>query len=1136
VQHGGERKLVTVLFADLTGYTSLTERLDPEDVYTFLRPGMAALVAVVEEHGGTVPQIHGDGFMAVFGVPVTHEDDAERAVHAALALREQVVSLNAAGHDPPFPPVHTGVASGEVMVAPHWEASGFQVVGDAVNTSARLSASAPAGRIFVDTLTRDRCVRSVSFGPRRSRRLRGKREPVATYEPLGTRTPKAVAHAPGTGGGFVDRDRLMAALGRELDAAVASRRSRTVWISGEPGIGKSRLAVEFGRRAGAKVLMGRAVPYGRRLPLHAIAEAVAAEADVALDAAAHDLGDAADRLASGLRRGPAARSLAADLRTLFGVASQGSRPSAGVEDAARAARRVVEALATIPPVLVVLDDMQWTDPDLASLLDELQRTPWDGAILLLALGRPERSLPAASRLTVDALNRSSMHSLAAQVLGAAPPERALAASLERAGGNPLFLEESLGMLVEERTIVPTGDGWQVAAPGPVPAVPASIRSLIAARLDGMPAGEKRLLQLVAVCGERAPAELATHLAGDATGVRVLRRLLARGLLRRDRSNRSGSGYRFRHGLIRDVAYASLPRAERAIRHAEVGSWYASGDPSLEALTAAAHHVELAWRLGSTRVGKPDRELGRLAVEHLGRLADHVRGYQARSAEEAYARALGIARQVGETDTVRARLLAGRAECLVEMGRHAEAAQDAREARRRAERAGDDQGTAWALLALGRCESDLGRTRQARATLGRARALFASAGDLRGEGWSLHRLSETWEWRDYGRELDDLRNAYRSFVRAKDRWGRAVVAQDLAFLLTLSGGREYEKWLGVARELAEDEGDLRAAADLLRTQGYHASYRGSFAEAQRTMAEARPLAAEAGDRYAEADTLMIGALASTAAGSPQDAETKASEALALAAELGSVRVRVGALHAAARAALRRGDRSRATARLRAAAQAVRRHRITTMTGETAMIEAWVALDRGAWDAVAPAARRLANQARANGWRLWEPVAPLFVGRAQLGAGRASRAIASLEKAVDLGARVGADGTGALARAFLAQATILAGRPTTIPRVSLDEPEVAAALDEARGLAALAGGHADRASERFGHAAGTRAYIGASAWLARAHALHAIALRKAGRRREAATAERRAARAFQEVGVPAAARRALIHPLDGTALDH
>jgi ATP/maltotriose-dependent transcriptional regulator MalT len=410
-------------------------------------------------------------------------------------------------------------------------------------------------------------------------------------------------------------------------------------------------------------------------------------------------------------------------------------------------------------------------------------------------------------------------------------------------------------------------------------------------------------------------------------------------------------------------------------------------------------------------------------------------------------------------------------------------------------------------------------------------LFAAAGDLRGEGWSLHRLSETWEWRDYGREIDDLRSAYRSFVRARDRWGRAIAAQDLAFLLTPSGGPEYRKWLSVARGLAEDEGDLRAAADLLRTQGYHAAYRGSFAEAVRTMNEARPLAAEAGDRYAEADALMIGALASTAAGSPADAEAKASEALSLAAELGSVRVRVGALHAGARAALRRGDRAGAAARLRAAAQAVRRHRITTMAGDTAMVEAWVAIDRGAWDEVALPARRLASQARTNGWRLWEPLAPLFVGRAHLGGGRPGRAVAPLGKAAELAARVGADGTEALARALLAQASILAGRPTAIARGRAREPEVAAAWAEVRGLSAIVRGDAGRAAERFDEGIGVRAELGASVWLGRAHALHAASLRLTGDRRAAATAQRRAIRALKDAGTPLQAHRALLEPLDG-----
>src|SRR5512132_3373924 len=178
----GERKLVTILFADLSGYTALSERLDPEEVYSFLRPGMLELQAIVDSFGGSVPQIQGDGFMAVFGVPRAHEDDAERAVRAALACRDHVRALNVGRAGLSFPDVHAGVNSGEVMVGRSDEPSGFAVVGDTVNTASRLADLARAGQIVGDERTRNRTLHVVRYGPRRLRTAKGKAAPIATFE------------------------------------------------------------------------------------------------------------------------------------------------------------------------------------------------------------------------------------------------------------------------------------------------------------------------------------------------------------------------------------------------------------------------------------------------------------------------------------------------------------------------------------------------------------------------------------------------------------------------------------------------------------------------------------------------------------------------------------------------------------------------------------------------------------------------------------------------------------------------------------------------------------------------------------------------------------------------------------------
>jgi hypothetical protein len=237
---------------------------------------MAELQRTVEEFGGTVPQVMGDGFMAVFGVPVAHEDDAERAVRAAISLRDHVRRMNALRPPVPFPEVHAGVNSGEVMVAPADEQAGFRVVGDTVNVASRLADLATAGRVLVDSHTVDLTSHAIAYGPRRRMRAKGLAEPLPTFEALAVR---AVGHRPSrrrqAAGAFVDRHAEFARLEDELRKAGRLGRSRVHVVSGEPGLGKSRLAEEFARRAHpSTVLSGRCRPFGRRRPLDALAEAL----------------------------------------------------------------------------------------------------------------------------------------------------------------------------------------------------------------------------------------------------------------------------------------------------------------------------------------------------------------------------------------------------------------------------------------------------------------------------------------------------------------------------------------------------------------------------------------------------------------------------------------------------------------------------------------------------------------------------------------------------------------------------------------------------------------------------------------------------------------------------------------------
>ena len=1127
----GERKLVTMLFADLAGYTALAETLDPEDVYAFLRPTMAELQAVVESFGGSVPQIQGDGFMAVFGVPTAHEDDAERAVRAALAVRDRVRTLNARGPAVALPEVHAGVHSGEVMVAPSTEAAGFTVVGDTVNTASRIAGFATGGQVLVSASARALTEDTISYGPSRRRRAKGKAAPIASAEALAPMMHTAPPSARGT---FVDREDMFGLLGRELELTEQRARSRVIAVVGEPGIGKSRLAAELGHSLPpGRFLVGRCVPFGDRPPFAAIGDAVSQAIGLPPGADPQATSAVVEATVRRIGGGRSVAALAADLRTLLGAEPVDEVRSD--RDAVRAARLVLEDLAREGTVAVVLDDLQWADRSLRDLLAELHRDPWPAPVFVLGLSRERvTGVPMA---TLPGLDRPSMRHLAAAMLGDEGSGEAVVVPVARANGNALFLEEMLGMLIETGAVRHAEGGWYVVDPAALREVPTSIRLLIAARLDALPPDEKQVLFDAAVCGAVAWDEVLVALCHVPDVRASIDGLLGRDLLRAtvDATVPGATAYGWKHALIRDVAYDAIPRAVRAERHVEIAGWLRASAPrGREPVAAIGVHYERAWEL--TRRGADTSaasEAARLAATYLTRSADQMFRRQARAAEPLYRRALRAADDGGD-ELVVARPAVGLAEVLIEMGEHAEAIEQATRARRLADRAGDGHLAAQAMLALGRSESDAGRMRRARTVLEGARVRFEDEGDLRGQGWALHRLSETWGWADIERELDDLREAYALFTSARDRFGREVVAHDLAYILSVEGGPEFRRWYRQAQRLTEDEGDLRAQALLLRTWGGYSYAAGRFTEAAEVAARCRPLAVDAGDRYAEADALVIGALARVNVDAPEAVETLVRDAIGLGRELGSVRTPTLAKLAAARAAVRRGRPDVGARQLRAARDAVRTRRIKVMTGDVAEAGAMFALDRGAWSSAIDGSRELAAALRAVPMSLWNPVPSLIRGRALLGAGRAAEAVPMLDEAIAAARQAGAEGALDLARVYRVQAGLIAGRRVgAVPAgaAASGEAELAAVLAETAGVAALRQGEFGAALEAFDEALERWGAFGSTAWLARASALRAEALRASGDRARAAASSGRARATAERIGMPKAERATIERPLPG-----
>ena len=666
----GERKLVTLLFTDLTGYTALAASLDPEEVFSFIRPTLADLQRVVEDHGGTVPQVQGDGFMAVFGVPVAHEDDAERAVRAALAVRERIRELNEGRSGLSIPEVHSGVNSGEVMVGPAPEASGIAVVGDVVNTASRLADLAPPGTVLVEERTWRRTRHAIRYGRRGAYIAKGKSEPVVAYEARAPRTSFPAGRAsPLIGAEFVDREAQLERLSAEFLAVRKDRRARVVIVSGEAGAGKTRLASEFTKRhPDALVLAGRSTAYGTQVALSPLASAIGEIAGVAPGSATP----------SGRRRSKRSPNACrpATTRVTWREASRSSSVSASVRratvrgtgDALDAARTVLEGLARERPVVVLLDDLHRADPAVVDALGSFRSHPGPGRSSWSA--SPDgvaASLKAQTRVELDATPDDAMGELASLALGRKAFTPALRRVVTRAGGNPLFLEESLSMLVEAGALVSTATGWFVADPQMSIRVPTTVRAMIAARLDGLPRTRSG-------CCSVPPCRESSRGIASSSGWRrgrypqsaakhgVPRPPAPAPGLAGERSNE----FIFKHALIRDVAYGSLPRGERARLHLDVAAWLLSdADTPREPVDDLADPL----RGGVAAVSLEDRGagsggVGPIPALYLGRWAEETMARQALLAESLYARALEVGDEApGEVDPeLRARHAIGRAEC------------------------------------------------------------------------------------------------------------------------------------------------------------------------------------------------------------------------------------------------------------------------------------------------------------------------------------------------------------------------------------------------------------------------------------------------------------------------------------------
>ncbi len=572
---GEERKVVSVLFVDLVGFTSRSDRADPEDVRATLRPYHERVKADIERFGGTVEKFIGDAVMAVFGAPVAHEDDAERAVRSGLRVLETIEELREEGLELS---VRAAVTTGEAVVAlgARPERGEGIVTGDVVNIAARLQSAAPVGGVLVDEATMRSTETAITYESLDPVVAKGKADPIPVWRATHARSrvgqPEAAMHTP-----FVGREHERTMLLETFLRAEREGSVQLVTVVGEPGIGKSRLVTELRTTLDDRPDIvtwrhGRCLPYGEGITFWALGEIVKAEAGILESDDQHLAASKLRETVAGLFEDESERAwFDSRLGPLVGAGGDGAAVSR--DEAFTAWRRFLEALAAKRPCVLVVEDLHWADDALLEFLEHLLDWSMPVPLFLLCTARPElhERRPSwgggkrnATTISLSPLSREESGRLLQVLLDRTLlPAEVQAALLERAGGNPLYAEQFARMLAER------GDVEGLA-------VPETVHALVAARLDTLRPELKALLHDAAVVGRVFWSGAAAVVGGrERDGVRRdLNELVHREFVRPVRVSaiEGEEEFAFWHALVRDVAYQQIPRSPRAEKHLAAARW------------------------------------------------------------------------------------------------------------------------------------------------------------------------------------------------------------------------------------------------------------------------------------------------------------------------------------------------------------------------------------------------------------------------------------------------------------------------------------------------------------------------------------------------------------------------------------
>ena len=746
-----ERKLVSVLFADTVGSTALGAEHDPELVRATMGRYFERMKQIAERHGGTVEKFIGDAVMVVFGVPRVHDDDAERAVRAGLAMRDELGALNrelavelAA---------RVGINSGEAVADPG--ATGqFLVTGDVVNMAARLQQGAEVGEVVVGALTEQLTRVAIDYTAHEPIVAKGKAAPLRAFTAVRAKSviPDQARGLPAMRASLVGRDRELRLLLDTVARATAERAVHVFTLLGEPGVGKSRLVAEcLVRLRGEPLIMrGRCLPYGAGITYWPLIEVLRAQAGIT---GVDDRAAAIAKLDAHLEAALPSPSDRLPVRQRLGALLGLESPAVALPDVAPdrvnaeigwALRRYLEALTADRAAVLVIDDLQWAEPALIQVIDGILDRMRGVPLALLCAARPEltETHPGwssgrsnASTMTLEGLDVAETATLISRLLDIDDLPSDLRAKIAaRSEGNPLFCEEFLRMLIDDGRVIYEDGRWRATADAASVTVPETIVALLAAGIDRLGPAEKRALQLASIVGERFTAAEVQALAPEADPA-ALDLLERKGLVLEDRDGPGAGALKFKHLLVREVAYGSLSKADRAALHERFGDGLERevGDRRDEYAEIFAHHAERAFTL-SREVGLGAEVVGpratravrwALALAERGDLRGEIRLLE---------RSLAVAERAAPHDPTGAgaeRIELLRIRTLVHLARFPEARAAAIAARDAAMATGDTTRAARIARIMVDIESAAGELSDLTSAQVLARELAIATGDERG---------------------------------------------------------------------------------------------------------------------------------------------------------------------------------------------------------------------------------------------------------------------------------------------------------------------------------------------------------------------------------------------------------------------